>query len=174
MLLAWLGFACLLLISQISHAAASDDIARGKQVAQIVYGIVSYTRWPAPFPELQLCITGDTRYADALMAGAPNPMHPRITVRQLALHTPEAVAQCQIAYLGTMENGERESLLAQLIGQPVLIISEPPPSCSAGGMFCLLFREDNVYFEVNLDTIARSGLRVHPNVLQLGKRKASP
>lgn len=162
-----------MLTNQISHAASSDEIMRGKQVAQIVYGIISYTRWPTPFPELQLCITGETKHVDALMATPSNPTHPHILVRQLPQNTPEAFAQCQIAYIGTMEISDRNALLNQLIGQPVLTISEPPPACSAGGMFCLQFREENIYFEVNLDTIARSGLRVHPNVLQLGKRKAS-
>jgi len=171
MLLAWLSLLCLLLSNQISHAASSDEVMRGKQVAQIVYGIVSYTRWPTPLSQLEMCIIGDTRYMDALMAS--NPMSNHISIRQMALHTPETFDQCQIAYIGFMEISERDALLTQIISKPILIISEPPPACSAGGMFCLQFREDNIYFEVNLDTIARSGLRVHPNVLKLGKRKAT-
>jgi hypothetical protein len=37
-------------------------------------------------------------------------------------------------------------------------------------MFCLGISDEHVGFKVNLDAVARSGIRVHPNVLQLGKR----
>ena len=47
-------------------------------------------------------------------------------------------------------------------------------SCTVGTMFCLRLTEAQIGFDVNLDAIARSGLRVHPNALQIARRKGPP
>ena len=33
--------------------------------------------------------------------------------------------------------------------------------------------DEQVSFEVNLDSVARSGVRIHPSVLQLSRRKSA-
>jgi hypothetical protein len=33
--------------------------------------------------------------------------------------------------------------------------------------------DEQVSFEVNLDSVARSGVRIHPSVLQLSRRRAA-
>lgn len=63
---------------------------------------------------------------------------------------------------------------AALAGHPVLTIAEHDPSCTAGGMFCLNVDGDRVSFDINLDAVARSGVRVHPNVLNLARRPVTP
>ncbi|MCO2146029.1 YfiR family protein, partial [Pseudomonas aeruginosa] len=41
-------------------------------------------------------------------------------------------------------------------------------------MFCLNVGGPRITFEANLDSIARSGVRVHPSVLKLARRQATP
>jgi hypothetical protein len=55
-----------------------------------------------------------------------------------------------------------------------LSISEADSSCSVGSMFCLRIKPGKVSFDVNLDSVARSGVRVHPSVLKLATRQATP
>jgi hypothetical protein len=66
---------------------------------------------------------------------------------------------------------ERRRLFASLTGHPVLSISEGGDQCTVGSLFCLRVSDDQVSFDVNLDSVARSGVRIHPSVLQLSRRK---
>ncbi len=70
-----------------------------------------------------------------------------------------------------MTDALRKKLTADLVGKPVLVIVEEDFECETGSMFCLTFRENQVSFRINLDAIARSGIHVHPGVLQLGRRR---
>ncbi|MBJ7309600.1 YfiR family protein [Rugamonas sp. CCM 8940] len=175
-----LSLAVLLLLGMPAPAARAQsaaqvstptaDARRGQEVARVVAGINSYVRWPAPHPQTLVCVFGNTRYADALLDPAGGG-HLR-AIRAVGDHE-DMPGACQIAYLGALGAFERDRLMAHLIGRPVLSISEANPNCAAGGMFCLKFRDNQLAFEVDLDAVARSGLRVHPNVLLLAKRKAA-
>jgi len=54
----------------------------------------------------------------------------------------------------------------------VLSISEGGDQCTVGSLFCLRVGDEQVSFEVNLDSVARRGVRSHPRVLQLSRRRA--
>ncbi|MDC8758380.1 YfiR family protein [Janthinobacterium fluminis] len=159
------------LAGRAAHAQSQTaEAKRAGEVAQVVFGIASYVRWPAPHAEIQLCLAGDTRYADALLDGQTQGQ--RIRTQRLGALSAAALAECQVVYIGGIGEAEREKLNAHLIGHPILAISEPIVPCSVANMFCLKFRDAQVGFDVNLDAIARSGLRVHPNALRIARRTA--
>ncbi|WP_041490718.1 YfiR family protein [Burkholderia cepacia] len=150
-------------------AISSHDSA----VRQVVLGIISFTRWPTTPVHLHLCVTGRPDYAagltDTLQAGSTVLDVQRVRFDDLAL----GIA-CDVVYLGTLANGERTRVRAALAGHPVLTIAEHDPSCTAGSMFCLTVESERVTFEINLDAVARSGVRVHPNVLNLARPPVTP
>jgi hypothetical protein len=41
-------------------------------------------------------------------------------------------------------------------------------------MFCLNVDDEPITFDINLDAVARSGVRVQPNVLKLARRPLTP
>ncbi|MCW5505571.1 YfiR family protein, partial [Pseudomonas aeruginosa] len=79
-----------------------------------------------------------------------------------------------VIYLGVVDERERQQVFRSLAGHPVLSISERGTECSVGSMFCLNVGGPRITFEANLDSIARSGVRVHPSVLKLARRQATP
>ena len=83
-------------------------------------------------------------------------------------------AACEVVYLGDLSDAERQRVSAAVTGRPVLTIAEHDPSCTAGSMFCLNVDGERVTFDINLDAVARSGVRVHPNVLNLARRPVTP
>lgn len=169
-----LALLALNLAGRHARADGGADQKRAAEVAQVVLGIISYVRWPAPAPaavDLQICLAGDTRYADAL-AEAPG-AGPRIRTLRLAAGAAAAPEACPVLYIGTLADADRDRLYAQIIGRPILAISEPIVPCSVANMFCLKLRDAHVTFDVNLDAIARSGLRVHPNALRIARRAAA-
>ncbi|AXF22755.1 DUF4154 domain-containing protein [Burkholderia pyrrocinia] len=150
-------------------AISSHDSA----VRQVVLGIISFTRWPTTPVRLHLCVTGRPDYArgltDTLQAGST-----LLDVQRVRFDDPALGMACDIVYLGTLSEDERARVRAAVAGHSVLTISEHDPSCTAGGMFCLNVDGERVSFDINLDAVARSGVRVHPNVLNLARRPGAP
>lgn len=170
----WLvGLLCLL--SGIAFAQPETVVSmadqRAKAVTQVVLGILSYARWPVEPAQLRLCVVGPTEYTDDLVKGSTQATGRPVTVRRLLADNPAIVSECDAVYIGKLTADERSRLFASLIGQPVLSISESSDQCTVGSLFCLRVSDDQVSFEVNLDSVARSGVRIHPSVLQLSRRK---
>ncbi|MGZ2746804.1 YfiR family protein [Burkholderia stagnalis] len=142
-------------------------------VRQVVLGIISFTRWPTTPVSLHLCVTGRPDYArgliDTLQAGST-----QLDVQRVRFDDASLGMACDVVYLGTLSGDERTRVSAAVAGHPVLTISEHDPTCTAGGMFCLNVDGERVTFDVNLDAVARSGVRVHPNVLNLARRPVMP
>nr|WP_314485230.1 YfiR family protein [uncultured Pseudomonas sp.] len=144
---------------------------RAKNVTQVVLGILSYARWPIEPAYLQLCVVGPTEYADDLLKGATQANGRALQVRRVMVTDPSLIERCNALYLGKLSPEDRRGVFEQLTGQAVLSISEQVDPCSLGSLFCLRVGEEQVSFEVNLDSVARSGVRIHPRVLQLSQRR---
>ena len=165
----------LLLLSTPSLAQSEvplDQVdQRAKNVTQVVLGILSYARWPIEPDSLQLCVVGPTEYADDLLKGATQASGRALQVRRVLVTDPLLIQRCNALYLGKLSPEDRRDLFEQLSGQAVLSISEQADPCSVGSLFCLRVGQEHVSFEVNLDSVARSGVRIHPRVLQLSRRR---
>jgi hypothetical protein len=162
-----------------SGPARAEPVAAGedkvRDIGQVVSGIASYVRWPGGGAPLQLCVTGDTRFAATLLVGSAQPRGQQIAVRSLQSATvASSLPACDIVYVGAMPPAQRKKLYQALVDRPILSVSEPLGSCVDDVMFCLKFRDTQVVFEVNLGVLERSKLRVHPNLLQLARRRDAP
>lgn len=170
------ALAALLLFAGLAQAEAPASAAqaqqRAKAVTQVVLGILSYARWPATPAPLRLCLVGPTEYADDLIKGNVQNSGQPLEVRRLLADDARIANACDAVYIGKLNSGERERLFQAINGHPVLSISEADDPCRVGSLFCLRVGDDQVAFEVNLDSVARSGVRIHPSVLQLSRRRA--
>ena len=153
-------------------APASMADQRARAVTQVVLGILSYARWPVEPAQLRLCIVGPTQYTDDLIKGATQATGRPVVVQRLLAGHPDIANACDAVYIGQLTNDERSRLFTSLTGRPVLSISEGGDQCTVGSLFCLRVGDEQVSFEVNLDSVARSGVRIHPSVLQLSRRRA--
>jgi hypothetical protein len=167
------GLLCLLagMVCAQPEAVAGMADQRAKAVTQVVLGILSYARWPVEPAQLRLCVVGPTEYTDDLLKGSTQATGRPVTVRRLLADNPAIANECDAVYIGKLTGDERSRLFASLIGHPVLSISEGGDQCTVGSLFCLRVADEQVSFEVNLDSVARSGVRIHPSVLQLSRRK---
>ena len=168
------GLLCLFtgVVFAQSQMPVSMADQRAKSVTQVVLGILSYARWPVEPAQLRLCIVGPTEYTDDLVKGTTQATGRPVTVRRLLAGNPSIAGECDAVYIGKLTSDERSQLFASLAGRPVLSISEGYDPCTVGSLFCLRVSDEQVSFEVNLDSVARSGVRIHPSVLQLSRRRA--
>ncbi|WLI11963.1 MULTISPECIES: YfiR family protein [Pseudomonas] len=167
------GLLCLLTgvaFAQPETALSKAD-QRARSVTQVVLGILSYARWPVEPQQLRLCVVGPTEYTDDLVKGTTQATGRPVTVRRLLADNPAIAGECDAVYIGKLTSDERSRLFASLTGRPVVSISEGGDQCTVGSLFCLRVGDEQVSFEVNLDSVARSGVRIHPSVLQLSRRK---
>ncbi|SEC62418.1 protein of unknown function [Pseudomonas frederiksbergensis] len=167
------GLLCLFtgIVFAQSQTPVSMADQRAQSVTQVVLGILSYARWPVEPAQLRLCIVGPTEYTDDLVKGTTQATGRPVTVRRLLADNPSITGECDAVYIGKLTSDERSRLFASLAGRPVLSISERDDPCTVGSLFCLRVSDEQVSFEVNLDSVARSGVRIHPSVLQLSRRK---
>ena len=141
-------------------------------VTETVRGILGYARWPDESGPLRLCIMGNGPHGESLLSQGVGALARRgITTARMA-EDADVSTQCDAVYMGQMEQPHWHAFFARLAGAPVLTICERSAMCSTGGMFCLDVNAatGGVPFEVNLDAVARSGVRVNPQVLRLGRR----
>ena len=167
------GLLCLLTgvaFAQPETAVSKAD-QRARSVTQVVLGILSYARWPVEPQQLRLCVVGPTEYTDDLVKGTTQATGRPVTVQRLLADNPAIAGECDAVYIGKLTSDERSRLFASLTGRPVVSISEGGDQCTVGSLFCLRVGDEQVSFEVNLDSVARSGVRIHPSVLQLSRRK---
>ena len=168
--------ATLLLFGTCAHADSGAAVAqaqqRAKAVTQVVLGILGYARWPNTPNPLRLCLVGPTEYADDLIKGNLQNSGQPLQVRRLLADDASVAQACDAVYIGKLDMAQRGRLFTTLTGQPVLSISEADDPCTVGSLFCLRVSDQQVAFEVNLDSVARSGVRIHPSVLQLSRRRA--
>lgn len=160
-----------------ARAAPGDklDASQDMAVSQILMGILSYARWPADTLEpdtFRLCVVGTPAHAEYLGSHSTAVHGRRIVVHRKTAG--ELPSTCNAVYNGTLDGAEREALVRNVVGKPLLVVSEQTENCSVATMFCLTATDKRVTFEINLDAIARSGIRVHPSVLKLARTQGRP
>jgi hypothetical protein len=164
--------AALLLVGSTGAAAQQQDAGatQGDTVARVVQGIISYTYWPSQPRLLQFCIIGATKYRRQLLSDLRTtpgrPLQPRLIQRAYA----PLMKGCDILYFSADTPPTRQAL--QGVDRAALTISERDPACRGGAMFCLRIGAGALSFDLNLDAVTRSGLRVDPKVLILGRAGA--
>ncbi|MGP2792047.1 YfiR family protein [Serratia nevei] len=164
----------LLTLPGPARAADAPYQKRTHAVTTVVVGIISYARWPREPNPIRLCVTAPTQYAeglfDPILLSAPRP----IKAERVPFDSPTLSTGCDVIYLGNITAAQRQNFMQRISGNSILSISENDSECSAGSAFCLQIDGDQASFKVNLDALARSGVRVHPNVLQLARKQAPP
>jgi YfiR/HmsC-like len=174
------GLACALLATLAGPSIAQTDAriaaAGGPlELPDVLAGIVHYTRWPDAVDSLRLCVTDKDPATLAALTrrfGASAAPVGRIEVVSVRIDA-EAVASlldCQVVYFGQAPAKAWRALLLELTRRPILTIGHGEDFCSYGGLFCLEAADSGVRLRVNLDSIARVGLRVNPQLLRLTQR----
>lgn len=153
------------LLAPLALAGVAEGEGYNPAVARVVLSLVEYTRWPSPRSPLRLCVAGPALHAGRLdgLKLADGRRIDRVTV---AAVTP---ASCDAVYMGQLPMPAQRQLITALRGRAVMTIAEADPLCRSQAMFCLSFTAQTVSFQLNVDAVSRSGLRVDPRVLRLSE-----
>lgn len=153
------------LLTPFAMAGAAEGGNYDPAVARVVQSLVEYTRWPSPRNPLRLCVAGPALHAGRLdgLRLADGRLIERRTLAPAAI----APGACDAVYIGQLSPIAQRQLTTTLRGRGVMTVAEADPACRSQAMFCLNFSAQAVSFRLNVDAVARSGLRVDPRVLRL-------
>jgi len=139
-------------------------------VTRTVLGILSFVRWPQPSEHLTLCVAGEVRFASLLNDELRQSNGQVLRVQRYA-SSDTLPLDCNVLYLGKLPVATQQALFARFLDRATLLISEADDECALGHMICLTVARRQVNFKVNLDSLSRSAVRVHPNVLKLARER---
>ena len=144
---------------RLSYAQISEYQVK----AAYLYNFAKIAEWPAqtqPSAGRILCVFGgDDDFIMVLrttVAGKPVNGH-AIVIKQV--RTAAQMRSCQLVFFRG-QLSEVRSAIAELSGAGVLLVGEDPDFLTTGGMVNLLLRSGKVSYEVNLEAMAREGLRL--------------
>ncbi len=144
---------------------------KDEEVKRTVLGIMSYTRWVPPPTPINLCIVGPTKHSVLLEKLDAFDSMNKIVVTKQNYDVTVLSTQCDAIYFGDISPVEQQKIVAARQSKPILLLSENNQNCELGSSFCLNLETSPITFTVNLDSLTRSGVRVDPNVLLLGRKK---
>ncbi len=164
-------FTALLLIPSHAHALAAEGLSEAQIKAAYLYNFAKFVEWPAEVlaadAEIVLCVVGNNVLDNALQSldGRKAGAHLLRVVQ--SQHAEDNLHACQMLFIGVSEQSRFVTSIKALQNAPVLTLSDSGDFAEKGGGIALLFRDNKVGFEVNLESIHNAGLRLPGQLLNI-------
>lgn len=150
---------------------AADGLSEAQIKAAYLYNFAKFVEWPeAAEPvtaDINLCVVGNN-----VLDGALQSLDGRKAGERSLKVTPHSsadtsLADCHLLFVGVSEQQRMVPILKNLGSAPVLTLSDIADFAEKGGGIALLFRDNKVVFEVNLESIRNAGLRLPGQLLNI-------
>lgn len=147
------------------HLAATEYEIK----AAFIYNFAKFVDWPASLsPEISLCILGKDSFADAFEDFQGKPVGgKKFTARRIA--APGEAKSCAILFISSSEKDNLGRILGAVKGFNLLTVGDTEGFAQHGVMINLYLEGGKVRFELNLEAVRSTGLRMSSRLLQLGK-----
>ena len=152
--------------------AVQTDIPAGADgpaiaAADIVAGILSYTRWPSGTGPVRLCIGGGSPLAARMVARTLVNGRTMTVTRRAPGSLPGD--GCDAIFIGGVPTRELERIARASSGQAIVTMTDADPDCGSGMMVCLRRVGGGMSFDLSIDAVSRSTVRIDPRVLSLAR-----
>ncbi len=141
--------------------------------AAFLYNFAKFVDWPSESfrnetTPLVLGIVGVDPFGSLLETLKDKTVKGRkLVIRRLSRL--ENFEDCQILFISGSEKGALRPILAAVKNHPILTVSDIDRFAPQGGMIGLVAVDNTINFEINLDTVQRSKLKVSSQLLKLAK-----
>jgi len=147
------------------------DLSEDEIKAAYLYNFAKFTEWPAEaltLPgELRVCVLGSGPVNQAILALQDKKIGER-TLTISTLHQDDAgFDRCQVLFVARSEQSRFLVTLKTLADKPILTLSDIDDFAEKGGAIALVYHDDKVRFEINLDTIRAAKLRLPSQLLNI-------
>jgi hypothetical protein len=155
-----------------AYRAESADFAREYVIkAAISLNLARFTEWPVDALEadsltVNLCVFGNKNMRQAFAQMEKKPLGKR-SLHVIQMHAPVHLEQCNMVYVSELEEIALMQVLTLVEGRPMLSIGERDDFLKRGGLVNLAMKDGKIQIQVNLDAVARSGIKISSRVLAL-------
>jgi hypothetical protein len=163
------AFICLLLPGW--QTLPADGLSEAQIKAAYLYNFAKFVEWPAevlpPGAEILLCVVGNNVLDGELQALDGRKAGERTLRYAQRSHTDPKLNDCHLLFLGRSEQARFLVTLKTLQAASVLTLSDIDDFAEKGGGISLLFRDNKVVFEVNLEPIRNARLHLPGQLLNI-------
>lgn len=153
------------------RTSPAETLSEAQIKAAYVYNFAKFVEWPAevlaPAADIVLCVVGNNALDGALQALEGRKAGER-ELRVVQRSYPDLQSNtCHLLFIAGSEQQRFVMILKALGNAPVLTMSDAGDFAEKGGGIALLFRENKVVFEVNLESTRNAGLRLPGQLLNI-------
>jgi hypothetical protein len=160
-------------ISGLPQYARPQSVAEEYQVkAAFLFHFAQFVDWPPGVlndsdSSLILCVFDDEPRRQEFQSTIDGKAIGARVLRVRPISRSQEVQGCNILFLSRDEARRQTAILRSLRGMPVLTVGETDNFLSSGGMIRFHLDEDKIRFDINLDGVESSHLKISSRVLLL-------
>lgn len=156
---------------QAGTARAGDAPSEYQVKAAILFNFSRFVDWPddafsGPSSPIVIGILGEDPFGKWLDTAKNKTIKGR-AVQVRRFETVQAASGCHILFISRSESRQLSSILAELRGSGMLLVSDMEKFAQRGGMINLVTQNDTVDFEINVDAVTRAGVKISPRLLNM-------
>lgn len=157
-------------IFHISVSMASTSASEQSLIAAFLFNFLKFTEWPDGIAteELKLCIPEGQIFKELDTLSGRLIQSKRVIIQRV--NSREFQGDCQLLYLSREENIDQIHHWLKITDhKPILIVSNVNEFLDMGGMIILINNGKTLSFEIDLERIKYSGLKLNAQLLQIAR-----
>lgn len=176
----WPALVAGVLLTCVGHAMMAAPATFGEYDVKAVFllNFAQFVEWPAaafttPETPLSIGVLGADPFGEALdrtVQGETVKGHPLVIRRSREV---KDLLSCHILYVSGSEKDRLPQVLRQIGGASILTVGESERFGACGGIIRFFMLKNKIRFEINPDAARCQGLRIHAQLLSLGRIVAS-
>jgi hypothetical protein len=152
-------------------SVANEADVNNVKVAYI-YNFIKYTTWPNQESEnkpFDICVHEDSPLRDKLVVLEKKSYRKEPIKLTLISDSTKEISKCSVLVIPKLKPDILQNYVKQADKSNVLTISDTPGYASQGVMINLVLINNRVKFEINLDAVDSSDLKISSSLLKLAK-----
>lgn len=141
--------------------------------AAFLYNFAKFVEWPATAFEssaapVSICILGNDPFGDAIEVIRTKTVGGRkLDVRRLS--GLNGLPHCHILFISASEGDRLAEILKLIRKRDILTVADMKGFARAGGIINLVRKNETIQFEINLDAVERTDLKISSQLLKLAE-----
>jgi len=140
--------------------------------AAFLYNFIKFVEWPNDRNTrtgiINICVLGEDPFDDAFDSFQGETVGNR-KLRIKSFRTLQHMDNCQVLFISRSEKEDIEDILAAVKGLNILTVCDIEGFAQRGVILNFYIENNRVRFEINLNSLRRSGLRISSKVMHLAR-----
>ncbi|MGZ4996076.1 MAG: YfiR family protein [Methylobacter sp.] len=158
-----------LLLVFTAGVGLADEVTEYDLKAAYLLNFADYVEWPSPPKPVTICVYGNNPFKIATVDTLLKAKVGQIDAIFKYPRQSEQLADCNILYLAQSEQESFGKTIARLNNASVLIVTDIQDGLPQGAMINLVTESNRLRFEININTVQASKLKISSKLLKLAK-----